>query len=110
MNDLQRIWLIPLLFLLVLSGPAAWTADDDGELALTLPQLSFIGDEVSNWREGAADWAWAPAAREKTPEWSEINAIGGKASPKIVASPTSLSSGVLLVFNPRRGTGYADLP
>jgi len=52
----------------------------------------------------------APAARAKTPEWSEMYEIEGKTSPKIVANLPLLSSGVLLTFSPRHGAGYADLP
>jgi hypothetical protein len=59
MNDLQRIWLIPLLFLLALSGTAALAADDDEAWAPTPPRLSFIDGEVSTWRPGADDWARA---------------------------------------------------
>jgi len=59
MKILQRIGLIPLLFLLLLPGAAALAADDDGEWAPTPPRLSYIDGEVSYWREGATDWARA---------------------------------------------------
>ncbi|MHB1186186.1 DUF6600 domain-containing protein [Thiobacillus sp.] len=59
MNDLQRIWLIPLLFLLALSGSAALAADGDEAWAPTPPRLSFIDGEVSYWRTGADEWARA---------------------------------------------------
>jgi len=59
MNVLQRIWLIPLLFLLALSGASALAADDDGEWAPTPPRLGFIDGEVSYWRPGAEEWAHA---------------------------------------------------
>jgi len=49
MNDLQRIWLIVLLFLFGLSGTAAFAADDGGAWAPTPPRLSFIDGEVSYW-------------------------------------------------------------
>lgn len=58
MNILQRIGLIPLLFLLALSGTAL-AADDNEAWAPTPPRLSFIDGEVSYWREGADDWARA---------------------------------------------------
>ena len=59
MNTLQRIWLIPLLCLLVLAGTPALAADNDGEWAPTPPRLSFIDGEVSYWRPGAEAWARA---------------------------------------------------
>ena len=59
MNDLQRIWLIVLLFLFGLSGTAAFAADDGGAWAPTPPRLSFIDGEVSYWRPGADEWARA---------------------------------------------------
>jgi hypothetical protein len=59
MNDLQRIWLIPLLFLLALAAAPASAADDDDEWAPTPPRLSFIDGEVSYWRQGADEWARA---------------------------------------------------
>ena len=59
MNTLQRIWLVPLLLLLVLSGTAARAADDDEAWSPTPPRLSFIDGEVSYWRQGAEDWARA---------------------------------------------------
>jgi hypothetical protein len=52
----------------------------------------------------------APAARAKTPEWSEMNEIEDKTIPKTVANLPSLSSGALLTFNSCPGAGYADLP
>lgn len=59
MNHLQRIWLIPLLFLFALTGKTALAATDDEVWAPTPPRLSFIDGEVSYWREGAEDWARA---------------------------------------------------
>lgn len=59
MNDLSRIWLIPLLFLLALSGAFALAQDEDGEWAPTPPRLGFIDGEVSYWRPGAEEWARA---------------------------------------------------
>lgn len=59
MTILNRIWLIPLLFLFALAGSPARAADDEA-WAPTPPRLSFIDGEVSYWREGAMDWALAP--------------------------------------------------
>ena len=58
MSYLNRTWLIPLLFLLTLSGTSA-LAEDDEEWAPTPPRLSFIDGDVSYWRQGADDWARA---------------------------------------------------
>lgn len=59
MNNLSRFWLIPLLFLLALSGASALAQHDDGEWAPTPPRLSFVDGEVSTWRPGAEEWARA---------------------------------------------------
>jgi len=59
MNDLQRIWLIALLFLLGLSGAVAFAADDDEAWMPAPPRLSYIEGEVSYWREGADEWVRA---------------------------------------------------
>jgi len=56
MDYLKRTWLIPLLFLLALSGTAL-AADDSEAWMPTPPRLSFIDGEVSFWRTGAEDWA-----------------------------------------------------
>ena len=61
MNELSRRWLIPLLFLLALSGPSARAQEEGDAWAPTPPRLSFIDGEVSYWRQGAEDWARAPA-------------------------------------------------
>ncbi|HEX7970987.1 MAG TPA: FecR domain-containing protein, partial [Thiobacillus sp.] len=61
MNDLSRIWLIPLLFLFALSGPSARAQEEGEAWAPTPPRLSFIDGEVSYWRPGAEDWARARA-------------------------------------------------
>ena len=61
MNELSRRWLIPLLFLLALSGPSARAQEDGNAWAPTPPRLSFIDGEVSYWRPGAEDWARARA-------------------------------------------------
>ncbi len=59
MNALQRIWLVPLLFLLALSGTSVLAQEDDEAWAPTPPRLSFIDGEVSYWRQGADEWARA---------------------------------------------------
>ncbi len=60
MTILHRICLIPLLFLLVLTGtPALAAEDDDAPWAPTPPRLGFIDGEVSYWRPGAEDWVRA---------------------------------------------------
>jgi len=59
MNYLKRIWFIPLLLLLALSGTATLAADDDEAWAPTPPRLSFVDGEVSYSRQGAEDWARA---------------------------------------------------
>ncbi len=59
MKPLHRIWLVPLLFLLLLHGVPAWAADNDGEEGTTPPRLGFIDGEVSYWRPGAEAWARA---------------------------------------------------
>lgn len=59
MKDLQRTWLIALLFLFGWSGSVACAADDDGAWAPTPPRLSYIDGEVSYWRPGAEEWALA---------------------------------------------------
>jgi len=58
MNTLQRIWLVPLVFLLALSG-FAQAEEDDEAWAPTPPRLSLVDGEVSYWRQGADEWARA---------------------------------------------------
>jgi hypothetical protein len=59
MNILQRISLIPLLFLLAVFVSTPVAANGDEVWMPTPPRLSFIDGEVSYWREGAEDWALA---------------------------------------------------
>lgn len=59
MSALQRIWLVPLVFLLALSGFALAQEEDDEAWAPTPPRLSFVDGEVSYWRQGADEWVRA---------------------------------------------------
>jgi hypothetical protein len=59
MIRLNRICLVPLLFLLALSAASVRAADDDEAWAPTPPRLGHVDGEVSYWRPGAEDWARA---------------------------------------------------
>ncbi|ODU38824.1 MAG: hypothetical protein ABS92_13660 [Thiobacillus sp. SCN 63-374] len=59
MNALQCIWLVPLWFLLALSGTSVLAQEEDEAWAPTPPRLSFVDGEVSYWRQGADAWVRA---------------------------------------------------